>query len=234
MITENYWKFIYLNVKKQFLCFLVFAFMVSFKAEAQNEFNAKTDPYYKVISFDEKVDFGIIDASVTWTITNLKTNRSKTLYGNEINNYQFQEPGDYQINFQENKVHNESCNHSLFPEKFSIKVTPVKIAFDFSKIEFSEKLQKGINYANLILSIPIKITTKENSIKKITAPSLAVSGIGVLLTAKPIENEIILNNQIHLLKYKVSGIIEKDTYLMFDFYDLNNHAQTYNLSQIIK
>ncbi|SMP20922.1 hypothetical protein SAMN06265346_106253 [Flavobacterium hercynium] len=224
----------FLNVKKQLICFLVFCFMISFNAKAQNEFNTETDQFYKVISFDEKVDFGIIDTSVTWIITNLQNNISTTLHGNDINNYQFKEPGEYQINFQENKIHTEACNHPLFAENLRIKVLPVKISFDFSKIEFSEKLQKGVNYTNLLVSIPVKITIKENSIQKIIAPSLAVSGIGVSLTTKSVENEIILNNQIHLLKYKVSGIIEKETFLMFDFYDLNNQAQTYNLSQIIK
>jgi hypothetical protein len=32
----------------------------------------------------------------------------------------------------------------------------------------------------------------------------------------------------------VSGIINNEAYLMFDFYDFNNEAKTYNLPQKIK
>ncbi|WP_264538186.1 hypothetical protein [Flavobacterium sp. N1736] len=207
---------------------------MGFKSEAQNKINDEIKQFYTVISYGEKVDFGNMDTSIMWTITNSQNNINTTLQGNEINKYVFQEPGEYDINFQENKKHDDDCNHAMFPERFRIKVAPVKLVFDFSKIQFSEKIEKGRNYSDLIITVPATITTKDNSITKLPAPGMSVSGIGVAFTAVPLEKEIILNNKIQLLKYKLSGIVDKETYLMFDFYDFNNQVQTYNLSQIIK
>jgi len=234
MIRNIYRKYICSNIKRQVACFLFFSLFMSFKSGAQNKINNEIKQFYTVISFGEKVDFGTMDTSITWTITNAKNNINTTLQGNEINTYVFQEPGEYDINFQENKKHDDDCIHLMFPERFRIKVTPVKLSFDFSKIAFSGKIERGRNYSNLIISVPVTITSKDNSITKLPAPGISVSGVGVAFTTVPAEKEIILNNKIQLLKYKLSGIVDKETYLMFDFYDFNNQVQTYNLSQIIK
>lgn len=223
------------DIKRQLVCFLLIILFISYKSTAQNKISTENQQFYKVISYGEKIDFGNIDASVNWTITNSKSNIYTTIRGNEINDYLFQEPGEYEINFQENKKHDEDdCNHAMFAERFRIKVAPVKLSFDFSKIQFSQKLEKGRNYSDLIITVPAKITVKDNAVTKLPAPGMSVAGLGVLLTAEPVEKEIFLDNKIQLLKYKVSGILNEQTYLMFDFYDFNNQAQTYNLSQIIK
>lgn len=234
MIRNIYLKYICSNTKRQVACFLFLSLFMSFKSGAQNKISNEIKPFYSVISFGEKIDFGTMDTSIMWTITNSTNNISTTLQGNEINNYVFQEPGEYEINFQENKKHDDDCVHPMFPERFRIKVEPVRLSFDFSKIKFSEKIERGRNYSDLIVSVPVNITTKDNSIAKLPAPNMSVSGVGVAFTAVPAESEIVLNNKIQLLKYKLSGIVDKETYLMFDFYDFNNQVQTYNLSQIIK
>lgn len=225
---------IVLNIKKQinFLLFLVL--LLSCNSKAQNKIGAESNEFYKVISFGEQIDFGNIDQTITWTIANSKKNIYTTLRGNEINNYVFQEPGEYDINFLENKKHDEECYHPFFAEKFKIKVESVKLSFDFSKISFSEKITRGRNYSDLIISVPVTITTKDVSVTKLPAPGISIAGLGVSLTVEPFEKEIVLTNKTQLLKYKVSGIVNQETYLMFDFYDFNNQVQTYNLPQIIK
>ena len=234
MTTTNNWKFFSFKNEKILIYFLLYSLCFIYKSTAQNNFSLGSEQFYKTISFGEKIDFGNIDSAVTWTITNPKSNISAALRGNEINNYQFEQPGIYQINFQENKKHDGDCDHAVFAERFSVKVEPVKLSFDFSKITFSQKLEKGRNYSDLIISVPAEITSKDNSITKLPAPSMSVAGIGVLLAVEPLEKEIILNNKIQILKYKVSGTINNEAYLMFDFYDFNNEAKTYNLPQKIK
>lgn len=201
---------------------------------AQNKIGNDNNKFYKVISFGEKIDFGNIDTSVMWNITNAKRNINTALKGNEINNYIFQEPGEYEIKFHENKKHDADCYHPLFAETFLVKVQPVKLSFDFSKIKFSQKIEQGRIYSDLIVTVPAKIATKDHSITKLPAPGMSISGIGVSLTAEPQQIEIILNSNVALLKYKISGSVNKETYLMFDFYDFNGEAQTYNLAQIVK
>ncbi|MBZ4034254.1 hypothetical protein K6T82_05715 [Flavobacterium sp. 17A] len=211
-----------------------FCLLISFKITAQNNISNETNPYYKIISFGQKNDFGSFTSTVVWNIRNSKNNSNVTLYGSEINNYVFEEPGEYEINFQDNKKHVGECNHDDFPARFHIKVEPVKIIFDFSKIRFSSKLQANTDYTDLEISVPVTIDTKNNSISKALSPVMSVSGVGASLKAKPVEREIVLTNRNHVFKYRVSGRIDKQTYLMFDFYDLYGQVQTYNHPQLIK
>jgi hypothetical protein len=233
MIDKINWNLTYLISKKRAACFFFFILLTTYKSPAQKRESAETSQFYKVISFDEKIDFGKIDDSVKWIISNSQDNSISEVSGNDINDYIFQNPGDYEINFKETKKHDEVCHHAMFPEKFRIKVAAVKLSYDFSQITFSKKLQKGSN-TDLIVTVLAKVLTKDNSITKLPAPRMSVSGIGVVLIATPEEKEIVINNKVNFLKYKLSGTIDKETYLMFDFYDFNNQVQTYNLPQFIK
>ncbi|MCL9807314.1 hypothetical protein NAT51_17415 [Flavobacterium amniphilum] len=209
-------------------CSLFFALIIgSFNAVAQSK------QFYKVISFDEKIDFGNVDASAKWTINNMGAKVFASLNGKQINDYVFQQTGEYEIQFLETKKHNEECSHPMFPDKITVKVNPVKLTFNFSKIEFSEKIERGRNYENLIITVPVTITSKNNSISKLPAPGLSIAGIGVELKAEPMNNDVEVRNGDQVLKYKVSGMVKEQSYLMFDFSDFNGGVQTYNLPQII-
>lgn len=204
------------------------------KSAAQNATGFQSNQFYKVVSFGQKIDFGTVDESVTWTIANSAKNIYATILGNEINNYSFEEPGEYEINFHESKKNEEECHHPAFAEKFKVKVEAVRLTFDFSKILFSEQIVRGRNYSDLIITVPAKITTKDNSNAKLPAPTMSVAGLGVSFTVEPVEKEIVIGNKTQLLKYKLSGIVNQETYLMFDFNDFHNQVQTYNLHQVIK
>ncbi|UWY27438.1 hypothetical protein N4T20_17110 [Flavobacterium sp. TR2] len=220
--------------EKLLLYLLLYSLFYSYRSAAQNIYEEPSAQFFKTISFGEKIDFGSIDESVTWTVSSSKNNVFVTLRGNEIKNYIFQEPGEYEINFHETKKHDGECDHQQFPEKFKIKVESVKISFDFSKISFSEKIVKGKNYSDLILTVPVKIAVKGSSVAKLPTPEMSIVGVGVSMTAEPLDKEIALNGKNQLLKYRISGTADKDTYLMFDFYDFSRQVQTYSLPQIIK
>ena len=209
-------------------CFLFFVLItVSFGAVGQNK------QFYKVISFDEKIDFGNVDASAKWTINNSEAKVFTSLNGKQINDYVFRETGVYEIQFLETKKHSEECNHPMFPDKITVKVNPVKMTYNFSKIEFSEKIERGRNYENLIISVPVTITAIDNSTAKLPTPGLSIAGIGVALNAKSVDEEVVVRNGVQVLKYQVSGIVNAESYLMFDFSNFNGGVQTYNLPQII-
>lgn len=218
-----------LSITKTVLeCFLFFALIItSFCAGAQNK------QFYKEISFDEKINFGNVDSSAKWTISNSEAKVFVSLSGKEINDYVFQQAGEYEIQFLETKKHSEECNHPAFADKMIVKVNPVKMIFNFSKIDFSDKIHRGRNYEDLIISVPVTIYTKDNSLTKLSAPGLLIAGIGVSMTAKPINENIEIRNGVQLLKYKVSGLVNAESYLMFDFFDFNGGVQTYNLPKII-
>lgn len=223
---------------KQFLLFVLM--IVSFDAVAQNNYaltmatdNSGKDQFYKVISFGEKIFFGNVEDAARWTVINTKENRIVSLTGNQINDYIFEKPGSYEISFSEIKKHTDDCNHPKFPEKMLVKVNSVRMSFDFSKINFSEKIQKGRNCENIIVTVPVTITAKDNSSAKLNAPGLTIAGVGTTLTAKPLNQEVMIKEGVQLLKYQLSGIVNKETYLMFDFFDFNNQVQTYNHLEII-
>lgn len=220
--------------EKLLLYLLLYSLFHSYRSAAQNIYGEPSDQFYRTISFGEKIDFGLLDESMIWTVSSSKNSIFATLYGREINNYIFQEPGEYEINFHESKKHDGECDHQQFPEKFQIKVEGVKMSFDFSKISFSEKIVKGRSYSDLIVAVPVKIALKGTSIAKLQAPGMSITGIGVSMTAEPVDKEIALNGKTQVLKYRISGIADKEAYLMFDFYDFNRQVQTYSLPQIIK
>ncbi|GAA4766428.1 MULTISPECIES: hypothetical protein [Flavobacterium] len=209
-------------------CFLFFVLTItSFCAGAQNK------EFYKEISFDEKINFGNVDSSTKWTISNSEAKVFASLSGKQINDYVFSQTGEYEIQFQETKKHSDECSHPAFADKMIIKVNSVKMIFNFSQIAFSDKIHRGRNYEDLIISVPVTISIKDNTIEKLSAPGLLIAGIGVSMTAKPINENIEIKNGVQILKYKVSGLVNTESYLMFDFIDFNGQVQTYNLPQII-
>lgn len=220
--------------EKMLICLLLYCLFCLHRSAAQNNERDPYQQFYKTISFGENIDFGDIDESGVWTVANAKKNIYITLRGSEINKYVFSEPGEYKIAFHEIKKSDDECNHPAYPENFIVKVEPVKMSFDFSKISFSDKFQRGRIYSDVIVSVPVEISAKVNSAAALAAPGLFITGLGVALTAEPILKEIAIDNKTKVLKYKISGTINQETYLMFDFYDFNNQAKTYNLPQLIK
>lgn len=223
---------------KQLLIFAVM--LVCFNAMAQNNYElisasdySGKDAVYKTISFGEKVFFGNVEDGARWTVVNTKENMMVSLTGSQINDFVFNKPGSYEISFSEIKKHSEECNHPTFPEKIIVKVSSVKMVFDFSKINFSEKIQRGRNCDNIIITVPVNITTKDNSSTRLSAPGLNIAGIGTTLNAKPLDKELVIKDGVQFLKYQLSGSVNRETYLMFDFFDFNNQVQTYNQLEII-
>jgi hypothetical protein len=220
--------------------------MVSFTAIGQNansvgkgSGNSEGNHIFKTISFGGKNNFGEVDSSARWTIIYTTDDTVVNLTGNQINDFIFENPGTYEIRFFGNEKHNddghgEEDNHSRFPEKMMIEVSPVKMTFDFSKIAFSEKIQKGKNCDNIVITVPVKISAKGNKGMKLKSPNLVIAGVGSELIAKPVKQEVVVSNGIQLLKYQLSGTVKNETYLMFDFFDFNNQVKTYNLLESIK
>lgn len=216
-----------------FVCFSCNFNGMSQNTNASGEISLSSQSIFKTISFGETISFGTIDNSVQWTILNKSQNISVSINGNEINKYIFDKPGFYEIHFSENRKHTEECSHPAFNEKMLIEVTAVKMNFDFSHITFSEKIKSGVNYNDLIITVPVNVVVKENKRANFKVQEFSVAGVGSELKATPLQNEMILTTGKHIIKYKVSGMVKNKTYLMFDFIDFNNNVQTYNQPEIV-
>lgn len=191
-------------------------------------FNTDEEQFYKIISFGEKIDFGNFEDTAIWTVANEKENIIKHLKGNEINDFVFVKPGIYEIRFTENKKHIENgCNHPQFNEKTIIKVSPLKMKFDFSTIKFSEIIvgEKELHDVKIYANLDFESYNNENiSFKK---AKVVVVGIGTNIIGNASNETLILTPGKNKITYILNGKASKESYIMFDFYDINNKIQSY-------
>ena len=182
---------------------------------------------YKTISFGGKINLGKIEHPVVWTVLSVDSNNQVVLNGQEINNYVFETPGTYKITSRENKSISENeCNHASFPESFIIKVSPTQMVFDFSTLIFNKALEGGVNVDNTTLSLNVNLKTFTNEPVVFSEGIIQSAGIGTTIKGQLL-NAVILKPGNNKVNYKLSGAASKDTYIMFDFFDVNEQVQTY-------
>jgi hypothetical protein len=191
-------------------------------------FNSSDDKVYKEISFGEKIDFGKIENSSSWVIINTQENIDASLNGSQINDYIFEKPGIYEISFFENKEHNKGeCNHPPFQEKMIIKVSALKMRFDFSTIKFSENIVGGKELQNAEVSVEVDFESYNYENAIFSNARVFVAGLGANIIGSSPNNKITLTSGRHKIVYQLKGIASKETYIMFDFFDINGQAQSY-------
>ena len=215
--------------------FFVFVFLISpaiqaqelSKASLKEEFNALYEKPFKIISFGEKINFGELENSIFWTISNMDSNKKSSLIGNEINSYIFENPGEYKITFHENKgIIDGECNHAVFPELMIIRVSAFKMDFDFSTIQFNKKLVAGENIENSELTLNVSFKSFKNDSLVFSKGKIISAGIGTTISGQLL-NEVTLKPGNNKVTYKLSGSASKDTYIMLDFFDINEQVQSY-------
>lgn len=213
----------------------IFLILMCFEGIAQANFsvdnavfNSIAIPVYKEISFGEKIDFGEIENTSSWTINSTQENMGISLTGSQINDYIFKKPGIYEISFFENKVHNKGeCNHPPFQEKMIVKVSPYQMKFDFSTIKFSESIVGGKELLNAEVSVEVDFESYNYQKATFSNPRLSVVGLGAAIVGSATNNKIILTSGRHKIVYQLNGIASKETYIMFDFFDIKNQIQCY-------
>jgi hypothetical protein len=195
---------------------------------ANNEqLNLKDPEPLQTISFGESIKFNKIDSSASWTISSVEFGISIDLKGSEINSYIFEKPGTYQISFSEANHSKDSCNHSSIPELFFVKVAPTKMVFDFSTLSFNKKLEAGVNLVNTEMTVDVLVKTFDNKQVVFENAQMISAGIGTTIVGKLSKTAIALQPGTNKLTYTLSGSATKDTYIMFDFFDINNQVQSY-------
>ena len=238
---NDFKKLLLKKITNLLLVFLLVNFYTNLHAQnnSKNQLESitnTTSQYFKTISIGDKIDFGTIENSVSWTISKKDDEDfSKAYNGNEINSFVFEKAGIYQIVFNENKSYDkDNCHHSLFPEKMLVAVSPVKMTFDLTKVQFSKKIRLKQTTDGIMVTVPVTITMFDKNSFMFPLSNIAVSGIGVDIIGTPVANQIKIENGNQLISYKLSGFANKETLLMFDFLDVNNQVQSYTHLEIIK
>lgn len=197
-------------------------------SDSNTFFNSSDNSVYKVISFGEKLGLGEIESTSSWTITDTKEKIVVSLRGSQINDYIFDKPGNYEISFFENKIQNQGeCNHPHFQEKMIVKVSPFKMTFDFSTIKFYESIVGGKELQNTKVSVDVDFESYNYEKATFSNARVSVAGLGATIVGSSTNNKFILTSGRHQFVYQLNGSAPKETYIMFDFFDINGQTQSY-------
>ncbi len=198
-----------------------------YSSSRNQQLESKNQETFKTICFGESIKINKVDSSANWTIISTDLGLHIDLKGSEINSFVFEKPGNYFISFSESKHAEDSCNHSNVPESFLVKVSPVKMIFDFSTLTFTKNIEAGINLENTEMVLNVNVKSFDNKQVVFENGKMTSAGIGTTIVGNLTKNNLILHPGINKLTYKISGSATKDTYIMFDFFDINNQVQSY-------
>jgi hypothetical protein len=209
-------------MKKLFLILIIIGF--SIKSLAQSEYK---------ISYNEKINLGSKNQNIVFSISDSKS--PTRLIGNEINDYVFQNPGEYTIFVQDKTKHKTTeCEHAQLPKKITVKVSPFKIKFDANTISFSQPIEKNKETTGTVLSIFVNIETYNHQSVVLDLSPVNSAGIGTSIIANLDKRFAVLPEGIHNISYLLTGKVTENSYLMFDFVEPNGNIQSVAMTNPIQ
>lgn len=191
-----------------------------------------------VISFDETLDLSIFNSQhfqdVTWTIVGIEDDKFiKEGNGAELKYITFNKPGQYLIGITESRLqsdtHSEGCHHPHFPHEIHLTVLPYRVTFNFDKIEFSEPINGGKELQGTLMRVPAKVECYNNGSVDVTSFSTVSAGVGTTITGELINGIDALAAGEYIFTYALKGSAQKNSYIMFDFFNGEKMLSTYYL-----
>ena len=149
---------------------------------------------------------------------------------NSLSDFYFTIPGFYLIELKSDHSGNtslEECHHSEHYKIEKIEVLPYRFSFDFDNISFSNAMKGNVEMANTTLSLPLKVESYSGNSLNVEGLKFTTAGVNTTLEGTLRTEHAILSPGVHLVSYQLKGMVSKDTYIMFDFGDLNGQDQTY-------
>lgn len=185
------------------------------------------------INYSESIQLTNVNDNTDFYITG--ENGKIHLKGNKINEYLFQKPGKYTVKVNEHsKLKKRDCDHLSLPKEITVLVSRIKMSFDENNVAFSQPIRKKIETAGITMSIPVKIETYDKKPVKLNAAPVNTAGIGTTIVATLDENINELKDGTYILNYSLQGLVTQNSYLMFDFINVNNEIQSVALTTPIK
>lgn len=186
------------------------------------------------IAFNESFSYHL-DDNTSWKIVDSENSVIINSGLGSITNVVFPTPGNFQIEISEIiNVSNTECQHGNFPSKIMLEVTSTKMVFDFSTIRFNNELVGGQSQSSNEISIDVYFESynKENILFK--AGKITSSGVGVNIDGTYKSERTPLKQGVNHLVYSLKGQAKSNTYIMFDFYDINDQIISYTYPTLIK
>lgn len=175
-----------------------------------------------------------LDDHAFWQILNAEEGNIIASGTGSIKNFQFAEPGEYRLVVPSHtSLLDGTCEHHFQTEETIVIVSPFRMKFDFSQITFSQPIVGGTDLSNVEISVPATLEISVDSLPQYNG-KIASSGIGANLTGQLANGPIQLNRGLNTLNFKLNGNAQKDTYIMLDFYDVNNQIHCYYFPNKLK
>ena|SRR5690554_864809 len=176
-----------------------------------------------------------VSNDVTWNITDMNSNEVVVSgSGDALAKYVFAKPGMYQVDINENLVHDpNTCNHNHFPEKLFVTVSPLKMDFDFSTVKLSREIAGGQPTSGTTLTVDVRFTSYDNS-TAVYDKAFRTAGVRTSVIGKLKNGKTTLREGVNTLEFQLEGQAAKGTYIMIDFIDVNGVMQSYSLTNKIQ
>ncbi len=248
-----------MNKIKSFICLLSLFFCANSILNASNSaflnplmVKSKASSFLSKFSFDngnKAIEDGVeeqvisvfdslsyrLEENTSWSISNLSGNLILKSGIGSIDKFVFPEAGKYKIDIAESADHAQNeCKHGLFPKRILVEVSPSKLKFDFSSIKFKNEIIGGQSQYGNELSIDVYLSSVNNQSVEFNTARFTSAGIGVSIEGKLDNGKTVLTPGVNHLVYKLSGVATSETFIMFDFLDINNQIVSYSLPSKIK
>jgi hypothetical protein len=202
------------------------------KKYADNAFVENTEK--KVITYFDKFSY-TFDENTSWAIVNPVYYTTIKSGAGPIKDFSFPSPGIYNIEVFEETSHIQGdCNHSHYPKKIVIEVSPMKMEFDFSSVKFNNEIIGGQSQDENLITIDVYFSNTKNESVDFGSGQLATAGIGTTIQGELVNKKTILSPGVNHLVYKLTGYATSDTFIMFEFSDINKQTSNYYFPAKIK
>ncbi|OBW39511.1 hypothetical protein AB670_04173 [Chryseobacterium sp. MOF25P] len=169
----------------------------------------------------------------TYTGWDIKNDAGDVLSSGSGNiNEVFSKPGNYSVSIHEKHNHDSksSCDHDQYPSKISVKVSPLKMVFDFSSIQFSKKIEGGQPAEGIMVTVNA-VYSSYNNTSADYHHGFTTAGVGTSLSGRLNKDIVSLKNGVNKLEFSLEGSTTKGNNIMIEFKDINDQVQPYTLTE---
>ncbi len=199
---------------------VLFAASMEAKSSPENEFIE-----HRVVAIFDKFSYQL-DENTSWSISSTSDNTTLKSGMGSINDITFPAPGIYTVEITEISNHNE-CSHGRYPKKIEIQVSAMKMEFDFSTIKFNSEIIGGQSQDGNTLSVDVVFSSIANESVELKSTEITTAGVGVNIKGNLVNEKITLTPGVNHLVYKLTGQATSQTFIMFDFIDVNGNVISY-------
>lgn len=194
----------------------------------------------RTIFFEEGIPKDVLDNMEMKNLTiQVKNNKGEILANlNEASfaDFNFSVPGDYSIDLKSdhdlNSEHKD-CNHSDHERSVEIHVKPYNLSFLFDQVAFSSELIGGKEMSGTTLSIPLTVKLYKNDVLEVEKFKVITAGINTSLEGET-NGKLTLNAGTNMITFHLQGLATKNTYIMFDFIDMDGRVHSFGYTTQLK